>query len=292
MHRFILHNEDLREASARVLSPGQVGLLSGWGVFSTIRIAGGVLFAWERHWARMKRDATLLRIPFPSDSSVVQQRLLTLARANGAIDGTMRVAVVRNKGGLWQGPDIERDYDLIAFTTSPSNWGEGARLAVAPQARHAASMFAGTKVLAWGHNLALLEDAQSRGFDEVILLNERGDVSECTSANIFVVEGSRVWTPPLRSGCLPGVTREILLSEVRPPGLALGEKDLRLRDLQRADEVLITSTTRNLLPVLSIEGIPLRHGGPVGRALQSAFASYVRDFILRHKEAPVVAGDT
>ena len=98
-------------------------------------------------------------------------------------------------------------------------------------------------------NLTWLESAQARGFDEVILLNERGEVAECTSANLFIANGSQVSTPPLSSGCLPGITREVLLAEIRAPGIRVEEKALKPGDLEAADEVFITSTTRDLLPV-------------------------------------------
>ena len=65
MHRFILHNDQIHEASEKLLSPGQIGLLSGWGVFSTIKVIDGVLFAFQRHWARMSRDAALMRVALP-----------------------------------------------------------------------------------------------------------------------------------------------------------------------------------------------------------------------------------
>lgn len=281
VHRFVLHNDIIREADEAFLKPGQVGLLSGWGVFTTLRVVRGVLFAWERHWARMRRDATTLRVPFPESAEAVEHRLLELVRANEAYDATMRVAVLRNQGGAWEGPGIERPWDLIALTADLADWGEAVRLAVAPQARHAAGRFAGTKVLSWGFNLALLEEAQSRGFDEVILLNERGEVSECTSANIFAVVGTRVWTPPLGSGCLPGVTREILLREIHVPGIEIGERELHVPDLERADEVFITSTTRNLLPVLEIEGVPLRRSGAAGSLLRRAFEEYVEGYVAQ-----------
>jgi branched-chain amino acid aminotransferase len=67
MHRFLLHNDDLCDAGERIVSPGQLGLLNGWGVFSTLRVYDGVMFAWERHFARMQRDAARLRVPFPED---------------------------------------------------------------------------------------------------------------------------------------------------------------------------------------------------------------------------------
>jgi branched-chain amino acid aminotransferase len=66
MHRFLLHNDEICDASARDLSPGQVGLLAGWGVFSTLRVYDGVMFAFEHHWERMQRDAARMRVPFPA----------------------------------------------------------------------------------------------------------------------------------------------------------------------------------------------------------------------------------
>ncbi len=287
MHRFILHNDEVCEASAKVLSPGQVGLLSGWGVFSTLRVADGVLFAWERHWSRMLRDAHALRVPFPTDPEYVRSRLLRLTRANGVVNGTLRVVVVRNRGGIWEGP-ADREFDLIALTTGLKNWGGGVKLAVRAQARHAGSEFRGTKITSWALNLTMLEEAQQAGFDEVILLNERGEVSECTSANIFIANGSQVWTPPLDSGCLPGVTREVLL-EIHIPGVSVAEKPLLPEDLERADEVFITSTTRDLLPVLKIENRPVRQAGNTRLALQEGFSRYLDSYVAQHKQDPQLA---
>ena len=285
MHRYILHNDSICEASEKLISAGQVGFLNGWGVFSTIRVAQGVLFEFERHFARMKRDAHLMRIPFPADLDWLEQRLLRLVERNEANHATLRVAVVRNRGGLFEGPNLERDFDVVAFTTGLNNWGKGVRLGLVPQARHAGSRFAGVKFTSWSMNLAFQEEARERGFDEMVLLNERGEVSECTSANIFIAEGSNVWTPPLDSGCLPGITRDLLLSEVQVPGIRVDEKTLMLSDLEAADEVFITSTTRDLLSVLSVEGIHIRRQGNCRDALQSAFSQHIEDYVCAHASA-------
>ncbi len=276
IHPYLLHNESIIASASAVLRPGQVGLLSGWGVFSTIRVTRGVLFAWERHWSRMRHDAELLRVPFPEDSEQVRLLLLRLVEANRAPEATLRIVVVRNRQGIWEGPGNTRDYDLIALTAALKDWGSSARLAVVPQARHSAQMFAGVKSLSWSMNLCWNEMAQARGFDEALLLDEKGDVSECTSANIFIAQGGRVLTPPLTSGCLPGVTRDVLLRDIRVRGVSIEERELRLSDLEAADEVFITSTTRNLLPVSSVEGLQLKAGDtPVCRSLGEAFAAYV-----------------
>jgi len=283
VHSFVLHNDRIQEARARTLSPGQVGLLNGWGVFSTVRIVDGVLFAFERHFERMRRDAQRMRIPFPAGRQELEDQLYRLVEANQAWNATLRVVVVRNRGGMWEGPGIERDYDVIAFTTESKRWGPGVRLGVVPNARFAASPFAGAKILSWSHNLTWLEEAQSRGLDEVILLNEHGRVSECTSANVFLSMGNQIWTPPLASGCLPGITRELLLEEIHVEGVSIGEKDLRLEDLEAADEVFITSTTRGLLPVLEIEGLKIRNQGSAREPVERAFTAYVERYVAARR---------
>ena len=286
LHRHILHNETIRETSEASLSPGQVGVLSGWGVFSTLRVTDGVLFAFERHWARIARDAAAFHVTIPPDAEKVRRKLLELVEANRANNATLRLAIVRNDGSMWAGPSGGRASDLIALTADTKEWGEGVKLACQANARHAACPFAGTKILSWAMNLTWIESANRRGFDEVILLNERGEVAECTSANIFAANGNRVWTPPLSSGCLPGITREILLGEIRAPGIQIAERVLTLADLESADELFITSTTRGLLPVLEIERKQVRRGERARAALQAAFAEFVDRYVAEHKEVP------
>lgn len=283
MHRYLLHNDAIRETSEAFISPGQTGFMNGWGIFSTIRIAGGVLFGFERHYRRMRQDAERLRVPFTVSRAELECALLRLADANCAADATLRVAIVRNRGGAFEGPDIARDAELIAFTTDLKDWGSGVKLGYMPNARHAASPYAGVKTTSWAQNLAWYEEAHERGFDEYILLNEHGEVSECTSANIFIIEGNQVWTPPLGpSGCLPGVTRALLLEEVQVSGLSIGERQLMPADLESSDQAFITSTTRDLLPVLEIEGEKLTQNLPVLSRLQQAFSSYRAKYIAEN----------
>ncbi|MGC4052626.1 MAG: aminotransferase class IV [Paludibaculum sp.] len=100
----ILHNGQIRPSNELILNPGQVGLLSGWGIFSTIKVVEGVLFEFNRHWARLSRDADLLRVPFPWTAPELEEMLLKLVEANQDFNATLRVAVVRNLGTMWSGP--------------------------------------------------------------------------------------------------------------------------------------------------------------------------------------------
>jgi len=257
--------------------------MTGWGVFSTIRVASGVLFAFERHFARMKRDAALVRVPFPHDPDWLEERLIRLVQANDARDATLRVNVVRNNGGLFHEP-VGRDFDVVAFTADLAKWGGSVRLGVMQQARHAHNVFAGTKVTSWAFNLCWYEQAHEEGLDEYVLLDETGHVSECTSANIFAVFGRDVVTPPLSCGCLPGITRELLLTTVDLTGTEespykIREGALTLADLERADSVFVTSSTRDLLPVASIEGIRVQQGSPACSDLNRTFQQYKRAYV-------------
>lgn len=286
MHRLLLHNDSIQDTRTQDLAAGQVGLLNGWGVFSTIRVADGVLFAFERHLDRMRRDAARMHVPFPPDAAAFKTNLLRLVEANQAWNATLRVAVVRNHGGLFEGPDLPRDYDVIAFTTELNDWGESVRLAIKPHGRHAQSEFAGVKYISWAQNLTWYEEAHQRGFDEVVLLNERGEVSECTSANIFAVAGREIVTPPLSSGCLPGVTRALLLEEVALPGIRCVERTLFPRDLESADQVFVTSTTRDVLAVASIEGLQVKNqAASVLESVAAALQSYRQQYVKRSVSA-------
>ncbi|HYI92038.1 MAG TPA: aminotransferase class IV [Bryobacteraceae bacterium] len=279
LHGFVLHNDEIVAASEPILSAGQVGSLMGWGVFSTLRVSKGCLFAFERHWARMKRDAQLVRVPFPSDPEWLQERLLWLVKANDCLEATLRVCIVRNTGTVFTGPAIKREFDLVAMTTGLANWGSSIRLSVAANGRFAASPYSRTKVLSWAFNLNWYTEAHECGFDEVILQNELGDVAECTSANIFAVFRNEVFTPPLESGCLPGITRELLLNQISVPGITISERRLRLEDLAVADSVFVSSTTRDVLPVAEIEGISVNRDDSVSVKLNAALRAYIEDYV-------------
>jgi branched-chain amino acid aminotransferase len=130
-----------------------------------------------------------------------------------------------------------------------------------------------------------VERAHNEGFDECVLLNERGSVAECTSANIFAAFGGTVATPPLSDGCLPGITREVLLECKMVGGIEVVERSLRPEDLYSADEVFITSTTRDLLHVSEIAGRKLRSKHEARLKL----SAYLREFIDADIAARVAA---
>lgn len=282
MHRFYLHENQILPHTEKGLSAGQVGLMNGWGVFSTLRVKDGILFEYDRHWARMVRDAKAMAVPMPCGAAELEERLHRLVDANEAPDATVRVVVVRNRGGMWEGSEIDRDSDLIAFSAPLKEWRDGIAVGIQPHARYAACEFAGAKILSWSMNLTWLERAQQKGYDEVLLLNEHDQVSECTSANVFAKFGQEVVTPPLSAGCLPGITRELMLDTIRVDGYHVREAALTVADLRRADVCFITSSTRDLRAIGSIEGEALGQDEAFIALFQQAFVEHLDRYVAGH----------
>ncbi|HUO34967.1 MAG TPA: aminotransferase class IV [Candidatus Acidoferrum sp.] len=280
IHRYVFHNDKLAPIEEVRMSPGQGGLLGGWGLFTTVRVREGVPFAFERHWKRLERDAQKTKCPFLYEEEIVRKQLGEVLRANQVNEGCARIYVVFNQAGFWRSDESFPRTDLFLCSSDLPTYRETAKLGVREHGRHAASALAGTKVTSWINNLWSLQEAQQAGFDEVVLLNERGEVSECTAANIFCVRGGRVVTPPLVSGCLEGVTRSVLLEIGATAGAPVEERTLLPEDLYVAEEVFISSTNRDLLPVAEInENKIAAVNGPIVQKLEKAFAGYVREYI-------------
>lgn len=138
---------------------------------------------------------------------------------------------------------------------------------------------AGLKVTSRLENVWAAEKARGRGFEDMVLLNEHGCVAECTAANIFFVDsGGKVSTPPQSSGCLAGVSRQILLEMGSSSGVPVAEADITIEEMWAADEVFISSTTREVQPVSCIESHEYKPApGPVTEGLARSFTEYVRN---------------
>ena len=282
IHRNIFHNESLLPIEKVRLSPGQAGIICGWGIFTTVRISRGEAFAYERHWRRLERDAATIRMPVPHTAAKIRVHLHEVIRANNVSEGAARIYLVNNQVGYWRSDEAQPQVDLIICTADLPEYHEPVRLALREHGRHAASPLAGVKSISWLPNVWAFAEAQKEGFDEVVLLNERGEVAECTAANIFTVKNGKVFTPPLSSGCLEGVTRGILFEIAPEAGFSFVEQTFRPEDLYSADEVFITSTNRSLIGVGEIAGHKIAAApGPLTHQLEGVFAAYVTDYVSR-----------
>jgi len=282
MDPLIIHNGHITPLREAHFSPGQMGLLMGWGVFTTLRLYRGIPFAFERHWARMTRDASRLGMSIGKDMNAVSDAIIELAKANHRAEGIARVTFVKNTGGLWAEPADHPATDLVIFTRELVAWPAAHRLLLQPNGVFSAGPYAGTKVLSWVSNAGVLEKARAEGYDDALLLNEKGELAECTSANIFLVTRGKGLTPPLSSGCLPGVTREIVLEVAASAGFEIREQTLTSEHLASAEAVFVTSTTREVAAVASVSpSWEYSTAGPFTQALAQAFREYVQSYVKR-----------
>jgi branched-chain amino acid aminotransferase len=287
IHPNVFHNESLLPIEKVRLSPGQAGLICGWGIFTTLRICRGEAFAYERHWRRLEKDASITRLPMPYTAAKVRVHLHEVIRANQVTEGCARIYLVYNTVGFWQSAEQHPQVDLIIYSAPLPEHREIVRLAVREHGRHSASPLSGVKSISWLNNVWAVAEATKEGFDEVIMLNERGEVAECTSANIFAVKDGKVLTPPLNSGCLEGVTRGILMEIAPEAGVSVLEQALRPEDLYSADEVFISSTNRNLISAGEIAGNKVPAPGPVCERLNDLFDAYVAEYVSRRLASAV-----
>jgi branched-chain amino acid aminotransferase len=286
IHHHVFHNHRLLPMEEVRLSPGQAGLFNGWGLFTTVRITCGEPFAFERHWRRLMHDAERTHCPLPSHFETVLHEVRELARINQAPESAARIYAIYNGAGMWRSDESFPEADLLVYTAALPHYNEPSRLALREHGRHAASPLAGVKVTSWLLNVWCLQEAQQQGYDEVVLLNERGEVAECTAANVFCVKDGRILTPPLSSGCLEGVTRSVLLEIAPSAGYPAEERVLYPADLLGADEVFLSSTNRNLLAVSEIAGQHIaRAPGPAVEKLEKVFEDYVDEYVSSHGPA-------
>jgi len=282
MYKFVYHNDRVLPLEEVRLSPGQAGLINGWGIFSTVRVYDGIPFALERHYQRLTRDAERIQLPMRTPLSALRDRVLAMLQANRIGDACVRIYFIFNTIGIWKSDEPFPKVDLIMYAADVPERVGPTKLSVQQHGRHAAHPLTGTKVTSWLNNAWMVEQAHQRGFDDALLLNERGEVSECTAANVYCVKGGKVSTPPLNSGCLAGVSRATLLEETAKAGMPVAERVLSLDDFYSADEVFITSTTRHVQPISHIEKHVMKHApGPVTEKLEKLFENYVKEYIGR-----------
>ncbi|HVL06475.1 MAG TPA: aminotransferase class IV [Acidimicrobiales bacterium] len=256
------------EREARV-SPFDHGLLTGDGVFETMKIVRGRAFAVRRHLDRLARSTTGMRLPCPP-RDLVAAAIDEVIRANGWDQGRLRVTVTGGPGPLGSDRAAVEPTVIVAGGPQPA-WPPAADVAVAPWPRNERGALTGVKSVSYGENVVALAYARDRDAGEALFANLAGNLCEGTGTNVFVGLGGRLLTPPLSAGCLAGVTRELVLELVE-----VVEEDVPIRALDRVEEAFLTSSTRDVQPIRAVDGRPLRKcPGPLTEGAGTAFKGLV-----------------
>jgi len=263
-----VNGELLEERAARV-SPFDHGLLTGDGVFETMKIVRGRAFAVRRHLDRLARSTAGMRLPCPP-RDVVAAAIDEVIRANGWEQGRLRVTVTGGPGSLGSDRAAVEPTVIVAGGPQPA-WPPAADVAVAPWPRNERGALTGVKSVSYGENVVALAYARDRDAGEALFANLAGNLCEGTGTNVFVGLGGRLVTPPLSAGCLAGVTRELVLELVD-----VVEEDVPVGALDQAEEAFLTSSTRDLQPIRAVDGRPLpKCPGPLTEGAGTAFKELV-----------------
>jgi branched-chain amino acid aminotransferase len=261
------------EAAARV-SPMDHGLLTGDGVFETLRVYGGVPFAFDRHLDRLARSAAALGLPLPARSSLRAAADAVIA-ANELADARLRITVTGGPAPLGSERGDHPPTVIVAVGQLRA-WPETEHVVVVPWTRNERGATAGLKTISYAENVRALAYAHERGANEAIFPNTRDELCEATGSNVFVVLDGVVRTPPESSGCLAGVTRAYVLEVCASAGIPHEEADLAMLALTTADEAFLTSSTREVQAIATVDGKPLPAApGPVTAQVRDAFRARV-----------------
>jgi branched-subunit amino acid aminotransferase/4-amino-4-deoxychorismate lyase len=248
MDRLILHNDRICDIGQASISPASAGLIYGWGVFTTVNIIESRALAFERYWERIEQHAARARIPLELHLDHARFSLDRLIQANRVERGRARITITRSEAGNWRS-DSDRQFDLLIFTSRDSvSLKREPTLTLSPYRVLSTGALAGVKRTAMIENLMAIEEARARGFDDAVLLNERGEIASTASANLFWSEGDELFTPSLSTGCVAGITRHFVCEAARRLRIRVTEGSFPIQRLRSAREVFLTSTARGIVP--------------------------------------------
>ncbi|VVM05040.1 branched-chain amino acid aminotransferase [Methylacidimicrobium cyclopophantes] len=265
--KIFLDGEFVDEADAKV-SVFDHGLLYGDGVFEGIRVYGGRVFRLEEHLERLFDSAKAIRLSIPLSLDDLVKTVLECCRQNSLWDGYIRLVVTRGKGDLGLNPASCPKPTLFIIADAirlypASVYERGLRLHTAAVRRVSSdALEPAVKSLNYLNNILAKMEAAVSGADESLLLNEQGYVAECTGDNVFAFKHGELVTPPVSAGVLPGITRREILRLAREEGVDAVERNMTRYDLFVADEVFLTGTAAEIVPVVEIDGRTVGTGKP------------------------------
>jgi branched-chain amino acid aminotransferase len=263
---FLVHNGVLRPAGEAIVTASD-GLSVGRGLFETLAAYRGRPFLAAAHFARLRRGAEVLGIPCPADDLFLEAFASALS-ANGFTEA----GKTRLRLNVSSPADGSENWWVEA--TPPPSHPATARVVTGPFFRNERSPLAGFKTVNYGDNLVAQRHAHAAGADEALFANTRGEVCEGTWSNVFLLVEGRWMTPPPSSGCLPGVTRAVVLELFAELDLPVSESTLSIDGLDRVESAFLTSSLREIQPVAVMDGRELRSSGTV-EALMEAFRARV-----------------
>lgn len=258
------------------------GLLYGDGVFEGLRIYNGKIFRLEQHIDRLYDSAKAICLKIPMTTAEITEACLETVKQSEFTDGYIRLVVTRGAGTLGLGPERTENPQVIIIVDKiklyPQEFYDNglAIITAATIRNHPAALSPRIKSLNYLNNIMAKIEASNAGCLEALMLNHKGEVSECTADNIFIVRDGNLLTPPTDAGILEGVTRDVVLELAQAAGIPTFEKTLTRHDIYVADECFMTGTAAEVIGVVKVDDREIGDGkpGPITRKLKALFVEH------------------
>lgn len=270
------------------ISPFDHGFLYGDGIFETMRVYGGVVFGFDEHIRRLGRSAALLEMKLPLSDAEFKAAAGALIDENALVDATVRITVSRGAGDFGLSPRLCPTPTVfiaaVPLKPYPSEfWRTGVAVITARTRRNLReALDPRIKSMNFLNNIMAKIEAERAGAFEALMLNHAGHIAECTVSNIFFVKNEAVHTPSSECGILEGITRGIVMDTARGAGLKVSEGVYSPAQLYAADEVFLTNSTMEVMPVARVDdtefGPP--QPGSITEKLRSAYVEGVARRVL------------
>lgn len=272
------------EANAKI-SVFDHGLLYGDGIFEGIRFYNGRVFRLEEHLARLWDSARSICLKIPMTMRDMTEALLETIRQNHLRDGYIRLLVTRGIGNLGLNPTQCKSPSVIIIAATIALYHEDfyrkglTIVTCATRRSNPAALNPAVKSLNYLNNVMARIEANLAGADEALMLNDAGNVAECTADNVFVVKHGQIITPPVTAGALRGITRSIVFEIAAELGIKVQEADITRHDVFVADECFLTGTAAEIVPVVKADGRLIGNGKPgtVGTRIMARFREMTRE---------------
>src|SRR2546429_9612570 len=272
------------EADAKV-SVFDHGLLYGDGIFEGIRFYNGRVFRLEEHLERLWDSARSICLEIPMTRQEMTEALIETIRQNHLQDGYIRLLVTRGVGNLGLKPEQCKNPSVIIIAATIALYHEDfyrnglSIVTVATRRSNPASLNPAVKSLNYLNNVMARIEANLASADEALMLNDAGNVAECTADNVFIIKRGQVFTPPITAGALRGITRGIVLEIAGELGIKISEIDITRHDVFVADECFLTGTAAEIVPVVKADGRLIGNGkpGPITTRTIARFREMTRE---------------
>ncbi|MBI4847929.1 MAG: branched-chain-amino-acid transaminase [Nitrospirae bacterium] len=262
------------------------GFLYGDGIYETLRAYKGVVYMFDEHIDRLFRSAALIRLEIPKTPEAIRKAVYGTMKANNLKEAVIRITVSRGAGPVGLDPDLCLHPTFMIITSEFKEYQKlcyqkGVKIAIVNTRRNfKGALDPQIKSLNFLNNILAKIEAKDRGAYEAVMLNYRGHLAEGTITNIFFVKDNILCTPAIGAGILDGITRRIIIGCAKELNIIVNEGLFRKDEIHRADEVFISNTTMEVMPVAEVDNINIgTKPGRITKALQRAYKKKVAGYL-------------